>query len=77
MWNLFFDGSKSLEGVDVGVGCMLKDIHGKKIMIACKLEFQCINNTVEYEALLQGLRKENDLKENKIKVFGDSNIVIR
>jgi ribonuclease HI len=57
MWNLFFDGSKSLEGVGVGVGYILKDIHGKKIMIACNLEFQCINNTVEYESLLQRLRK--------------------
>jgi ribonuclease HI len=75
MWTLFFDGSKSLEGA--GVGCILKDPDGKKVMIACRLEFQCTNNIVEYEALLQGLRKEIDLKENKIKVFGDSEIVIR
>jgi hypothetical protein len=28
MWNLFFDGSKYLEGA--GVGCILKDPNGKK-----------------------------------------------
>jgi hypothetical protein len=75
MWTLFFDGSKSLEGV--GVGCILKDPNGKNNLIACRLEFQCTNNTVEYEALLQGLKREVDMKERKIKVFGDSEIVIR
>jgi ribonuclease HI len=75
MWTLFFDGSKSLEGA--GVGCILKDPTGKKTLIACRLEFQCTNNTAEYESLLQGLRKEVDLGEKNIKVFGDSEIVIR
>jgi ribonuclease HI len=75
MWTLFFDGSKSLEGA--GVGCILKDLKGTKMLIACRLEFPCTNNTVEYEALVQGLRKEVDLKEEKIKVFGDSEIIVR
>jgi ribonuclease HI len=75
MWTMFFDGSKSLEGV--GVGYILKDPNGKKTLIACKLEFQCTNNTVEYESLIQGLKKEMDMKVRKIKVFGDSKIVIR
>jgi hypothetical protein len=43
MWTLFFDGSKSNEGA--GVGCILKDPKGKKNLIACRLEFQCTNNT--------------------------------
>jgi ribonuclease HI len=68
-------GQNLLKGA--GVGCILKDPDGKKIMIACRLEFQCTNNIVEYEALLQGLRKEIDLRENKIKVFGDFEVVIR
>jgi ribonuclease HI len=75
MWTLFFDGSKSLEGASVG--CILKDPNGNKVMIACRMEFQCTNNIVEYEALLQGLKKAIELKAKKIKVFGDSDIVIR
>jgi ribonuclease HI len=47
------------------------------MLIACRLEFPCTNNTVEYEALVQGLRKAIDLKEEKIKVFGDSEIIVR
>jgi ribonuclease HI len=75
MWMLFFYGSKSLEVS--GVGCILKDPKGKKTLIACILEFQCTNNTAKYEALLQGLKMAVDLKANKNKVFGDSEIVIR
>ena len=41
------------------------------------LESKCTNNDVEYEALIQGLRKENDLKVKSIEVFGDSRLVIK
>jgi ribonuclease HI len=70
MWTLFFNGSKSLEGA--GVGCILKDSSGKRTLIACRLEFQCTNNIVEYEALIQGLKKAVDMKVKMVKVFGDS-----
>jgi ribonuclease HI len=75
MWNLFFDGSKYNEGA--GVGCILKDPKGKKTLIAFGFEFQCTNNTVEYESLIQGLRKSMDLKVKLLKVLGDFEIVIR
>jgi hypothetical protein len=67
MWTLFFDGSKSNEGA--GVGYILKDTKGKRFLITCRLEFQCTNNIVEYEALIQGLRKAMDLNVKLIKVF--------
>jgi hypothetical protein len=60
MWTMFFDGSKSNKGE--GVGCNLKDPKGKIILIACRLEFQCTNNIVEYKSLIQGLKKEVDMK---------------
>jgi ribonuclease HI len=37
-------------------------------MISYKLEFECTNNTIEYEALIQGLIKSIDLKVKSIKV---------
>jgi ribonuclease HI len=49
-WSLYFDGSKSREGV--GVGCLLIDPKGNKTFISCRLEFNCTNNIAEYEALL-------------------------
>ena len=43
--------------------------------IACHLKFECTNNVVEYEALLQGLRKALDVNIKCIEVFRDSQIV--
>ena len=52
-WTIFFmDPSPS-----AGAGCMLIDPKGSKWMISYRLEFQCTNNIVEYEALVQGLKK--------------------
>ena len=59
IWTLYFDGSRNKEGASIG--CLLIDPHGNKTMIACHLEFKCTNNVVEYEAVLQGLKKELDL----------------
>jgi ribonuclease HI len=75
IWSLYFDGSKSHEGV--GVGCVLIDPKGNKTFISCRLEFECTNNTTEYEALLQGLKKALDLKVQSLMVFGDSEIVVK
>ena len=74
-WSLYFDGSKSSEGS--GAGCILVSPEGEKTMLSCRLEFECTNNTAEYEALVQGLYKAIGLKVQYLKVFGDSEIVIK
>jgi hypothetical protein len=56
---------------------VLIDPAGNKTLIACWLEFECANNTTEYEALLQGLRKALDLNIQNLIVFGDSKIMVR
>ena len=53
------------------------DPKGNKNLIACRLEFECTNNTTEYEALIQGLNKAIDLGVRKIQIFGDSEIIIK
>ena len=75
IWTLFFDGSRSKDGA--GAGCVLIDPKGTKTMIACILEFECTNNVVEYEALVQGLRKAIDLGEKAIECVGDLEIIIK
>ena len=67
---MFFDGSKTLEGS--GAGCVLIDPKKNKHFLSCRLEFECTNNTAEYEALVHGLRKAIELKVSNLKVFGDS-----
>ena len=51
----------------------------KRINISqsCRLEFECTNNTAEYEALVQGLKKAIELKVSNLKVFGDSEIIVK
>ena len=46
-------------------------------MISCRLEFQCTNNIAEYEALVQGLKKEIDLGADIIQCYGDSEIIVK
>jgi hypothetical protein len=74
IWTLYFDGSKSQEGL--GGGCVLIDLKGMKNCMSCTIEFECTNNIVEYEALVQGLKKAIDLNIKELKVFGDSEIIV-
>jgi ribonuclease HI len=72
--SLNFDGSKSK---GVGAGCVLIDLAGNTIFISFRLEFKCTNNIIEYEALLQGIRKALDMDVHNLMVFGDSKIMVR
>ena len=72
---MFFDGSKTLEGSRAG--CVLVNPQKNKHFLPCRLEFECTNNTAEYEALVQGLRKAIELKVSNLKVFGDSEIIVK
>ena len=58
-------------------GCVLIDPKKNKHFLSCILEFECTNNTTEYEALVQGLRKAIELKVKNLKVYGDSEIVVK
>ena len=75
IWTLYFDGSRNKERS--GALYLLIDLHGNIMMITCGLEFDSTNNVAEYEALMQGLRKEVDLHVKCIEVFEDSQIVTR
>eukprot|EP00253_Pinus_taeda_P031301 PITA_31301 len=56
---------------------MLISPEGDKIMLTYRLEFDCTNNTAEYEALVQGLYKAIGLDIKYIQVFRDFEIVVR
>jgi len=52
-------------------------LEGDKTMLTCRLKFECTNNTVEYEALIQALYKAIGLDIKYLQVFRDFEIVIR
>ena len=60
-----------------GAGCVPIDPKKNKHFLSCRLEFECTNNTAEYEALVQGLRKAIELKVENLKVYGDSEIIVK
>ena len=55
----------------------LIDPEKNKHFFSCRLEFEWTNNTIEYEALVQGLKKAIELNVKNLKVFDDSKIVVR
>ena len=58
-------------------GCVLIDPEKNKYFLSCRLEFECTNNTTEYGALVQGLKKAMELKVKNLKVYGDSEIIVK
>ena len=44
--------------------------------MAYKLDFDCTNNMVEYEALILGLKAAINLKIKDIEIYGDSHLII-
>jgi hypothetical protein len=74
-WKLYFDGYKYNDRASAC--CILISLDGEKTMLSYILEFQCTNNTAEYEALIQGLNKAIRMNVYDILVFGDSKNVVK
>ena len=67
-----FDGSCGKSGSGAGVW-----IYNTNEDHPYKLDYQCTNNIVEYDALLLGLNLLKDIGANKIYVQGDSELIIK
>ena len=67
---MYFDGSSSKEGV--GAGVVLISPSGEVVRLMYKLEFITTNNTVEYGALLLGLKAAKDLGIQQISMYATS-----
>ena len=51
------------------VGCVLVDPKKNKYFLYCRLELECTNNTIEYKALVQGLKKSIGLEVKNLKIL--------
>lgn len=74
LWLLYFDGACSKEGS--GVGLILISPKGKSYKYLFSLKFECINNVAKYEALLLGLNMALKHNIKKLRVIGDSKLVV-
>jgi ribonuclease HI len=73
---MYFDGSKRIQGA--GAGVFLISPQGNKLKYVLRMSFpQASNNEAEYEALLHGMKMAKAYGATRLKIFGDSNVVIQ
>jgi ribonuclease HI len=73
---MYFDGSKRVEGV--GVGVVLISPQGDTMKYILRMSFpNASNNEAEYEALLHGMRMAKACGATHLIFFGDSNLVVQ
>jgi hypothetical protein len=73
-WSMDFNGAMSKEGSRVWLH---NHISRYSESHSYKLNFQCTNNVVEYEALILGLKLLNKVGAKHIMVRGDSELIIK
>jgi ribonuclease HI len=76
VWTMYFDGSKRVQGA--GAGVVLISPQGDKLKYVLRMSFpQASNNEAEYEALLHGMKMAKAYRATRLKIFGDSNLVVQ
>ena len=75
VWSLYFDGAMNIK--DRGIWVVLLSPEGVTIPQSCQLAFLATNNVAEYEALLAGLKHAHILGVVRLKVTGDSQVILR
>ena len=61
----------------IGIGAVLLSPKVMTFLRTCQLAFSTTNNIIEYEALLMGLKYTYILDVIRLKVIGDSQVVLR
>jgi ribonuclease HI len=73
---MYFDRSKRVQGA--GAGVVLISPQGDKLKYVLRMSFpQASNNEAEYEALLHGMKMAKACGATRLKIFGDSNLVVQ
>ncbi|XP_026417252.1 uncharacterized protein LOC113312730 [Papaver somniferum] len=74
-WLLYFDGSATPSS-NTGAGVVVVSPTGEVFSHSFKLDFQCTNNSVEYEAFLIGLSLAKPAGARHLGVRGDSKLLV-
>jgi ribonuclease HI len=73
-WTMYFDGSVMKEGASVGL--VFISPLGLRMKYMVRLHFPASNNAAEYEDLINGLRIVVELEIKRLKIRGDSELVM-
>ena len=77
MYTLFFDGASRQNPGPSSCGGVIYDSSGDELTTYSKYIGTTTNNIAEYNALLIGVQRCKALNIKNVKVFGDSNLVIK
>jgi ribonuclease HI len=76
VWTMYFDGSKRVQGA--GAGVVLISPQGDRLKYVLRMSFpQASNIEAEYEALLYRMKMAKACGATRLKIFGDSNLVVQ
>jgi hypothetical protein len=73
-WTMYFDVVVNIQGI--GAKVVIVFPNRKQYPILINLQYECTNNTAEYEACILGLEVVLELKINKFDVYGYSKMII-
>ncbi|RDX71697.1 rnhA, partial [Mucuna pruriens] len=73
-WAMWFDGASNILGN--GIGVVLASPTDQYFPFAANLGFACTNNMAEYEACTMGLTMALEYQVKRLRVYGDSALVI-
>ncbi|XP_059636050.1 uncharacterized protein LOC132278266 [Cornus florida] len=73
-WHLSFDGSSTTKGEGAGIVLFCLTLTSTAVV---KLDFKCINNEAEYEALILGLLTALDKQVSRLCIDGDSKLIVK
>ena len=73
-WKLYFDGASNALGH--GIDAVLISLEKEYCSFTARLNFDSINNVVEYEMCIMGLQAVMAKKVKNLKVYGDLALVI-
>jgi ribonuclease HI len=73
-WTINFDGSLQLQGA--GAEILVTSSKGESFKYVLQMYFPTSNNSIEYEAFLHGLRIATTLSICRLKILGDSLLIV-
>lgn len=76
-WRLWFDGASRNGGESAGVGCVLINLRGQIEVHVNQKVSPATCNEAEYQAAFMGIQRALRLGARKIKIFGESKLVIQ
>ena len=75
VWEVSFDGETCREGV--GDGFRVRPLGGRNLNYSYKLAFDCMNNEVEYEAMILAILVLKELQVKRVVLHGYSKLIIK